>query len=172
MTFSIACRGRQFLTLKARRRAFVTQSLAVTLLSATTVSLTTVTAITTKARPTAASRNGQCVPIFIGCETPTNLGGGNITATVSVAAAGGSIQLGCDRPDLVASPTGSWPTTMTFPTGGSTAQTVRLPTSTTQSSVYVHLYASPSGVDASNPANWTATKTILLFAPETDSASN
>ena len=26
--------------------------------------------------------------------------------------------------------------------------------------------------DASNPANWTATKTILLFAPETDSASN
>jgi hypothetical protein len=167
----IASWGSKSARIGSRRVVSAASITLLILLAVSSACPTAVQALPSRTIRLASSRVGQCVPIFIGIENPLNLGGASLSATVSVSEAGGSIQLGCDRPDLVASPTGSWPLILNYPVGGPTSQSIKLPTSNVSASGFVHLYACPSGVDASNPQNWTATQTLLLVVPDVDSTS-
>jgi hypothetical protein len=105
---------------------------------------------------------GESQPINIVANPSMAEGGNPISSTVSVSSTGTTVQVGCDRPDLVASPTGSWPYSDTFPTGGSTSQTQGYATAAVSANSAVHIYVCPSGVDSSNPANWTSYTTVTL----------
>jgi hypothetical protein len=102
-------------------------------------------------------------PIGLAVDTDSTTGGESLTASVAVNSTGGSVQVGCDRPDLVASPSSSWPYLLSFPSGGSTTQSIGLATAPVSISTVVHIYTCASGVDASNPDNWTSVVAVTLY---------
>lgn len=105
---------------------------------------------------------GQTKPIGLAVGADSIVGGDPITAGVAVDVTGGSVQVGCDRPDLVASPSSSWPFVLSFPSGGSTIQSVSLATASVSASTVIHIYTCASGLDASDPSNWTSTVAVTL----------
>ena len=107
---------------------------------------------------------GQSVPMFMSL-TPQNAIGGidKISVTISVSQAGDCVQLGTDCPWLLNSPSCSWPYNVAFPLGGSNTRTVTLSTNPVSASQGVKIYACRSGVDASNPANWSVVQTVTIL---------
>lgn len=109
--------------------------------------------------------SGQGVPVDVTTPSSDYTGpqdtSGSVTVT-SVPSGGCYVQVGCDHPSLVSSPSGSWPYNLQYPNGGSTTQNMTLTLSAVSQDTVVVLYACKSGVDSSNPANWTATRTITL----------
>jgi hypothetical protein len=116
--------------------------------------------------------SGSTLPIFMSVSPQTVIGGiENLSVTIQVDQTGDSIQLGTDKPWLLNSPSLNWPHSISFPNGGSTTKTVTLTTNLTSSSQSVTLYACRSGVDASNPENWTVVKTISIIPIDTPGPS-
>src|SRR5690242_17217804 len=67
------------------------------------------------ARAAARRMIGQCVPIGMTVTPQSNGSGGtNLAVTVQVDQTGDYIQVGTDHPEIVNSPTGSWPFTMSY----------------------------------------------------------
>ena len=106
---------------------------------------------------------GMTAPIFMAVTPDVAVGGvDTLTVTIRVDQVGDSIQLGTDKPWLLNSPSLDWPHIVPFPPGSATTRTLTLSTNLTSSNSSVTLYACRNGVDASNPANWSVVKTIMV----------
>jgi hypothetical protein len=107
----------------------------------------------------------ETIPILL---SPCNSVEGGKQSTILItlqeaSASGGSIKVGCDHPELLDSPSGSWPYTLNVPAGSSTVSlTVR--THTVQTSTSVAIYACQTSLDITNPANHQA-KDYLTLSP-------
>ena|SRR5260221_9546761 len=137
------------------------KSIAVVLASLASIALL----VNPKALRAAILRSGQSVPIIVSTPATDYTGPQTTTASVtviSVPSGGSYVQVGCDHPSLVTSPSGSWPYNLQYPDGGSTTQSCNITLSAVSQNTTVILYACKSGVDASNPVNWSATRTITL----------
>jgi hypothetical protein len=107
--------------------------------------------------------SGETIPLFIAVNPSSITGGsGSVTVTVQVGQTGGNVQVGTTNPTALNSPSQSWPYTLSFPSGGSTTRTITVTTNQVSSSTGVTIYACPSGVDASNPANWSCSTTVTV----------
>jgi len=78
-----------------------------------------------------------------------------------VSSTGTSVQVNCDRPDLIASPSGTWPYVLNFPAGSET-RSVTLVGSSSAVFAGVHFYTCEAGVNINDPANWKATTPLTL----------
>lgn len=107
---------------------------------------------------------GDLIPIRLSLVS-SSAQGGTIQCTVDVdqvPAGGGSVQVNTDRPDLLVSPTGSWPYVLTFPAGAGTSMTFPISRQLTSSTATANVGACQTGVDSSNPANWQASSSVML----------
>jgi hypothetical protein len=87
----------------------------------------------------------------------------SISITVqAVPASGGYVQVGCDRPDLLQSPSGTWPFHLAFPASGGSAQSFLVSPRTVDSCTTVHIYGCEEGADISNPSAWRVIATVNL----------
>jgi len=75
---------------------------------------------------------------------------------------GTSVQINCDRPDLVTSPSGSWPYILVYPAGSSETRSVVFNGRLATLSTPVRFIACPTGLDINDPANWSATSYMTL----------
>lgn len=115
------------------------------------------------ARPASLQRLAvQSLPIDIFCTPNTVSGGTNFGCTITVNQAGGSILVSCDHPSLLVSPSGSWPYTLNYPSGGSTVATFTIGSNGVSSDTPVKIYACESDWDITNPANWQVVTTVTL----------
>jgi hypothetical protein len=92
-------------------------------------------------------------------------GGNSASCSVevsSIPSGGGAVMVTTDRPDLIASPSGSWPLTVVYGSGGSTTATFSVATSTVSSSSTAHIYTSRYGTDPSNSANWQTVTNVTI----------
>lgn len=110
-----------------------------------------------------APLTGQTIPILM-VPTPINAIGGvdSVSVAIAVDQTGDSIQVGTDSPSLLTSPSSAWPYDLSYPSGGSTTKTITLTTHAVTTSTVVTIYACPSGVDSSNPANWSYATTVTV----------
>jgi len=79
-----------------------------------------------------------------------------------IATGGGYVQVGCDQPSIVHSPSSSWPYNLSFPSNGPTAQSFNVTVSSVTTSQTVHLYACEEGGDISDPDDWRVIATITV----------
>lgn len=107
---------------------------------------------------------GESRPIGLALDPGTATGGAYVSETVTVNQAGGTVLLGCDRPDLVAPQSGSWPISLSF-SGTQTSQTTYLATAAVSATSTAHLFTYPAGSDPANPANWTTSASLTLTMP-------
>jgi hypothetical protein len=107
---------------------------------------------------------GQSVPMFMSV-SPSNAVGGvdTLSVTVKVSQVGDCVQLGTDTPSLVNPPCSNWPYNISYPFGGSDTRTVTLTTNPVSTSHTIKIYACRSGVDASNPANWSLVQSVTIL---------
>lgn len=119
-----------------------------------------------------ARMSAETVPVITSVPT-TQPSASSFQVTVQVdqvPAGGSSVQVTCDHPELVASPSGSWPYTLAFPDGSSTIRSFTVTSAAVSSQTSVTFGSGPSGVDMGNPSNWTssATMTMTTANPGTD----
>jgi hypothetical protein len=107
---------------------------------------------------------GQSVPMFMSV-CPSNAVGGidKLSVTVKVSQVGDCVQIGTDTPWLVNSPSSVWPYNISYPCGGSDTRTVTFSTNAVSTNHTVKIYACRSGVDASNPANWSFVQSVTIL---------
>lgn len=83
--------------------------------------------------------------------------------TVSeVPASGGNVFVGCDHPELVSSPSGSWPYSLSYPAGGPAYASFSCSIVPPASSTTVTMFSCPSGADPNDPSQWSVVGTITL----------
>lgn len=117
-------------------------------------------------RTSMARMAAETVPVMTSVP-PTEPAGSAFQVTVQVDQVppeGGLVQVTCDHPDLLVSPSGSWPYTLAYPAGSSTTQSFTVITASVQSQTSVTVGSGPAGVDMSNPTNWTSSATTSLTA--------
>src|SRR5437763_1960901 len=92
--------------------------------------------------PAMAVWNGETLPIFLSVMSETRpIPTYAVAVSVeSVPSGGGAVQVSTDRPDLLSSPSGSWPYTLAFPANGGTTQSFYATASTVTQSTTVHIY--------------------------------
>ena len=121
-------------------------------------SFRTLTAFCLLALSTAAIAVVVTLPIHI--STPSSVSGGSsFTTTVDTEAASsqpGSVKVSTTRPDILTSPTGSWPYILTVPANSSTAS-FTVTASSVSSSQAAKMVTCKTTEDISNPNNWRAT---------------
>jgi hypothetical protein len=97
---------------------------------------------------------------------PNPVSGGSAAAcsveVSSIPSGGGAVMVTTDRPDIIASPSGSWPLTVVYGSGGSTTGSFSVATNTVSSSQTAHIYTSRYGTDPSNSANWQTVTTVTV----------
>jgi hypothetical protein len=125
-------------------------------------------AVLVKPQKSSAVFGGQILPIYMSLSTFALIGGvDNAPVTIEVneiPSGGGTIQIGCDHPEAVVSPSGSWPYLYTFAPGSSTTHTFSFATNSVSSGVTVQIYSAEDGVDLSNSANWRTCGTVMIGA--------
>lgn len=104
----------------------------------------------------------EAIPVDILCTPSTVPGGNNVSSTVTVNQTGSYVQVGCDHPSLLTSPSGSWPYNVNFPLGGPTSQNITITSGAVSSNTTVKIYACQAGLDINNPANWQSVSTITV----------
>jgi hypothetical protein len=112
-------------------------------------------------------RSGQATPIIMSVPTDIISGGASVVESItvnSVPSNGSYIQVGCNHPELVSPPSGSWPYRLLYSGGDPTTKSITVTTSAPSVDTVVILYACKDGVDSTNSANWTATKTVTITA--------
>jgi hypothetical protein len=112
-------------------------------------------------------KSGQIVPIAISVPSDPIVGGQSIATSItvsSVPSTGGNVQVGCDHPTLVSPPSGNWIYLLHYNGGDPVTKTITLTTAAVSQDTVVTIYACKEGVDATDPINWTATRTITLLA--------
>src|SRR5438552_4868855 len=105
----------------------------------------------------------QTIPIMISGPNSAS-GNSNFTATVTVMdppTSNDAVLVSTDRPDVLHSPSGSWPYTLTVPANATTAS-FTVTTSSVSSSQSTQLVTCETGKDISNSANWRATKSVTV----------
>ena len=105
------------------------------------------------------------VPIRASVTPGTQTGGSSVTITIEVGevpSQGGSCQVSTDHPEILNSPTGSWPYSFSFPSGSSTTRSFTVTTNAVTSSTTVTVCSARNGVDISNPANWDASTQVSI----------
>jgi hypothetical protein len=83
-----------------------------------------------------------------------------------IATGGGYVQIGCDQPSLIHSPTGSWPFNLSFPANGSLSQYFSVSTSAVTQSQTAHIYACEEGGDIADPNDWRVIATVTVVPTE------
>lgn len=108
---------------------------------------------------------GDVIPIVLSAEVPPGSAGTcTVSVSIQVNQVGDAIQIGCDQPSLVNSPSNSWPYVYSYASGTSTTRTFTFTTNYMAQNTTVHVYACPTGVDSSVSSNWSVSKTIILPA--------
>jgi hypothetical protein len=98
----------------------------------------------------------------------TMVSGSKATLTIGVSSirpGGGYVQVGCDTPAVLVSPSSTWPYDLAFPDGGSYSQQMTITAGTVTQSTTVTVYACEEDVDPTDPANWRVTTTITVLPP-------
>lgn len=134
------------------------------------------TSLKANARPTVPPPSASAHPSFFGfaVETipillaPSNAVEGSTQRTIFItlqeaSPSAGSIKVSCDHPELLDSPSGSWPYTVSVP-AGSRAVSFKVTTHTVQTSTSIAVYACQASLDINNPANHQA-KDYLTLSP-------
>jgi len=103
------------------------------------------------------------IPIHI--STPSSVtGGNNFTTSVGIGSAtseNGTVLVSTTRPDILASPTGSWPYTLTVP-ANTTSGAFSVSASSVSSSQNATMVTCATNEDISNPNNWRATCSVTV----------
>jgi hypothetical protein len=107
---------------------------------------------------------GETLPLLITASPQSATGGVDpVSISVRVGQTGGSIQIGTTQPLLLNSPSQSWPHVLSYPSGGPTTRTITVSTNPVTVPTVTTVFACPSGVDASNPANWTVSAVVTIL---------
>ncbi len=103
------------------------------------------------------------IPIHI--STPSSVtGGNNFTTTVGTGSAisqNGAVLVSTTRPDILTSPTASWPYTLTIP-ANTTSGAFSVSASSVSSSQNATIVTCATNEDISNPNNWRATFSVTV----------
>lgn len=130
------------------------------------LAMATLTCVAFVSLPAAAFFSGMTMPIYA-TVSPSSVVGGleGFSATFDtgeIPPGGGSIQIGCSHPELIGSPSGSWPYHRSFAYGGPTTQSVMFTTSAVAQDTEVTIYASEEGADLNDPSNWRVQALVVL----------
>lgn len=108
--------------------------------------------------------NEELIPINLGL--PSNLTSGMpvyCSVTVqSVPSGGGEIQLMCDQPSLLTSPSSSWPCYISYADGASTTAYFTLTANSVSTNTTVHVYAGTMEDDPNDLSDWNVVKSTVI----------
>ena len=115
-----------------------------------------------------ATRAARAVPLRISVN-PAGLVGGIGTGSCNVAIQevppeGGTVLVSCDYPNVLRSPSGSWPYPLQFPAGGPNSRDFKVTAASVGATTLVRIYACEEGLDISNPVNWQEITTCTVSA--------
>jgi len=104
------------------------------------------------------------IPIYLAASASTVSSGSSISITAevdSIPNGGGAIMVGCTIPSAFMAPGGSWPYTMSFPSGGPKSRTFLLIAGSVSSAQDVQLYTYlTDATDPTDPACWQQVITV------------
>jgi hypothetical protein len=120
----------------------------------------------TRAAATLSRWDTDMMPIRLSLSVEIMFAGESATIGVSVSSVppdGGAVQILCDAPEALSSPTGAWPAQICYPAGASLTQSIGVTANYVLLPTIVTLYTGDSNADPNNPSDWTAAGTILIL---------
>lgn len=107
---------------------------------------------------------GESIPVELFSTPSIVAGGGSTNCSITVNQTGNYVQVSCNYPSILISPSGSWPYHLNFPSGGSLTQSFTINTNSVSSNTTIEIYACEADLNISNPANWQATTNVTVTA--------
>lgn len=156
-------------------RAFICkaiQRVAISLLAGlVTISATATVTAPDYSHASVKSASGQrseldivTIPIFLSASTSTVCSGSTVTISVTVdriPTGGGTVMVGCTDSAALTPPGGTWPYALSFPSSGSTTQSVALVAQSLSSAEDVQVYTYlTNATNPSDPSCWQQVVTI------------